>query len=108
MKVYTLSFVMLGSVLASPSPWRHLNWELTVSSELLLTLLSSKQRLSNSPLSLVLKATDTTAAASTDTYLASPLKYIKDEHGQEICLLKINEEEEVGVMMGWERGISES
>lgn len=75
-------------------------------SELLLALLASKESLSSSPLSLVLKATDTTAAGSTDTYLASPLKFTKDEHGQEICLLKVSEDEEVGVMMGWERGIS--
>lgn len=74
--------------------------------ELLLTLLASKETLSMSPLSLVLKATDTTAAGSTDNYLNSPLKFITDENGQDICLLKIDEEEEVGVMMGWERGIS--
>ena len=75
--------------------------------ELLLTLLASKETISNSALSLVLKATDTTAAGSTDNYLTTPLRYTSDEHGQEICLLKISEEEEVGVMMGWERGISE-
>lgn len=76
--------------------------------ELLLTLLASKETLSTSPLSLVLKATDTTAAGSTENYLNSSLKFTKDEYGQEICLLKIDEEEEVGVMMGWERGISKS
>lgn len=74
--------------------------------ELLLTLLTSKDSLSTSSLSLVLKATDTTAAGSTDNYLTSSLKFTKDEHGQEICLLQVSDDEEVGVMMGWERGIS--
>ncbi|KAI0699562.1 S-adenosyl-L-methionine-dependent methyltransferase [Cytidiella melzeri] len=76
-----------------------------IRSELLLSLLASKELLLNSPLSLVLKATDTTAAGSTENYLTSPLRFTTDEYGQDICLLKINEEEEVGVMMGWERGI---
>ncbi len=76
-------------------------------SELLLTLLASRETLSNSPLSLVLKATDTTAAGSTESYLASRLRFEKDAHGQEICLLTLEDEDEVGVMMGWERGISE-
>ena len=75
--------------------------------ELLLTLLASKRSLSDSPLSLVLRASDTTAAGSTEEFLKSPLKFTRDEHGQEICLLKVNDDEEVGVMMGWEHGISE-
>lgn len=75
--------------------------------ELLLALLSSKGVSSDSPLSLVLKATDFTAAGSTDTYLTTPLKYTKDKYGQEICVVKVDDEEEVGVMMGWERDISE-
>ena len=58
-------------------------------------------------MSLVLKATDYTAAGSTDTYLTAPLHYRKDEHGQEICVVKVGDDEEVGVMMGWERPISE-
>lgn len=77
------------------------------SSELLLALLSSKGPSADSALSLVLKATDFTAAGSTDTYLSTPLQYKTDEHGQEICVVKVNDEEEVGVMMGWEREISE-
>ncbi|PSR81140.1 hypothetical protein PHLCEN_2v6475 [Hermanssonia centrifuga] len=76
-----------------------------IRSELLLTLLASRETLSNSPLSLVLKATDTTAAGSTESYLASRLRFKKDAHGQEICLLTLEDEDEVGVMMGWERGI---
>lgn len=56
---------------------------------------------------MVLRATDTTAAGSPDAFLTSKLKFITDDRGQEICLLKVSDEEEVGVMMGWERGISE-
>lgn len=39
--------------------------------------------------------------------MSSRLRFTTDEHGQEVCLVKVNEKEEVGVMMGWERGISE-
>lgn len=56
---------------------------------------------------MVLQATDTTSAGSPAAFLSSKLKFIKDDSGQEICLLKVSDEEEVGVMMGWERGISE-
>ena len=56
---------------------------------------------------LVIRGEDDTGAASTEEFLKSKLRYTKDEHGQEICMLKINEDEEVGVMMGWERGIME-
>ncbi|KAI0070018.1 arginine methyl transferase [Panus rudis PR-1116 ss-1] len=76
-----------------------------IRSELLLSLLSSKNTPSDSPLSLVLKATDNTAAGSTETYLSSRLRYTQDENGQEICLLALENGEEVGVMMGWERDI---
>ncbi|PCH43663.1 arginine methyl transferase [Wolfiporia cocos MD-104 SS10] len=76
-----------------------------VRSELLLSLLSSSAPPADSSLSLVLKATDTTPAGSTDAFLSSRLHYTTDEHGQEICLVKVNDDEEVGVMMGWERGI---
>ena len=75
--------------------------------ELLLTLLSSKNALAESSLSLVLKATDETAAGSTDSFLSSRLRYTRDEHGQEICLVRAGDSEDVGVMMGWERDISE-
>lgn len=77
-------------------------------SELLLTLLSSRSPSSDSAVSHILKATDTSPAGSTDAFLASRLHFARDEQGQDICLVKVNEEEEeVGVMMGWERGISE-
>ncbi|KAH8080253.1 S-adenosyl-L-methionine-dependent methyltransferase [Cristinia sonorae] len=76
-----------------------------IRSELLLTLLSSKNALAGSSLSLVLKATDETAAGDTDNFLASRLRYTRDEHGQEICLVSVSDSEDVGVMMGWERDI---
>lgn len=75
--------------------------------ELLLSLLSTRQVPSESPLSLVLKATDETPAGSTDAFLSSRLRFTQDEHGQDICLLAL-ENDEVGVMMGWERDISVS
>ncbi|KAK7057134.1 S-adenosyl-L-methionine-dependent methyltransferase [Favolaschia claudopus] len=48
---------------------------------------------------------DDTAATSTETFLASKLRFTVDEHGQEICMLKDVDGDEIGVMMGWERGI---
>ncbi|KAI0374138.1 hypothetical protein BV20DRAFT_936687 [Pilatotrama ljubarskyi] len=76
-----------------------------IRSELLLTLLSKRAPAANSPLNLILKATDSTPAGSTDAFLSTRLEYTTDEHGQEICLVKVADQEEVGVMMGWERGI---
>ena len=55
--------------------------------------------------SLVLKTEDSTAIGSTDTFLSSPLRFTVDPYGQQICLLK-TEDDEVGVMMGWERQLS--
>lgn len=86
-----------------------------IRSELILTLLASKPT-PTSPLSLVLKATDNTAFADQDTFLASRLRFTKDKYGQDICLLQLDDENsqidgkgaQVGVMMGWERGISTS
>ena len=75
--------------------------------ELLLTLLASRAPPPTSSLSMVLRATDTTAAGSPEAFLASKLKFTTDDRGQEICLLRVSADEEVGVMMGWERGISE-
>ena len=75
-------------------------------SELILRLLAKHTPSANSPLNLILKATDETPAGSTDAFLSTKLQYTKDEQGQDICLVKVNNEEEVGVMMGWERGIS--
>src|SRR6266702_1345214 len=54
---------------------------------------------------LVLREEDDTALGSTDKFLSSRLRYTIDEHGQEICLLQSGDTE-IGVMMGWERGIS--
>lgn len=71
--------------------------------ELLLDLISSKPSL---PVSVVLRAEDDTATGSTEVFLASKLHYTRDKHGQEICLLREGDKE-VGVMMGWEREISE-
>ncbi|KAI0663606.1 S-adenosyl-L-methionine-dependent methyltransferase [Cubamyces menziesii] len=76
-----------------------------IRSELLLSLLQKRAPAVNSPLNIILKATDTTPAGSTDAFLSTKLEYTKDEHGQEICLVKVADQEEVGVMMGWERGI---
>ncbi|KAI0705002.1 S-adenosyl-L-methionine-dependent methyltransferase [Cerioporus squamosus] len=81
------------------------NADAGIRSELLLTLLAKRAPAADSPLNLILKATDTTPAGSTDAFLSTKLEYTKDEHGQDICLVKVNDSEEVGVMMGWERGI---
>lgn len=45
---------------------------------------------------------DETASGSTDVFLRSKLKYAVDQYGQNICMLEVDEEE-VGVMMGWEK-----
>ena len=71
--------------------------------ELLLDLIASKTSL---PASIILRAQDDTATGSTEKFLSSKLHYTQDEHGQEICLLREGKRE-VGVMMGWERDISE-
>lgn len=73
--------------------------------ELLLTLLASRAT-PQQPSSLVLKTTDLTATGSTDAFLSSRLRFTTDAHGQEICLLQTGSDE-VGVMMGWEKGISQ-
>ncbi|KIJ61304.1 hypothetical protein HYDPIDRAFT_169751 [Hydnomerulius pinastri MD-312] len=73
--------------------------------ELLLALLSSRSSLTQTPSSLVIRNDDTSAMASTDAFLASRLQYTKDTRGQEICLLKLKNGIEVGVMMGWEQEI---
>lgn len=78
-----------------------------IRSEMLLTLLQKRDVQIDAPFSLVLRATDNTAAASTDTFLTSKLRYTTDKNGQDICMLTLEDGEEIGVMMGWERGISE-
>ena len=74
--------------------------------ELLLQLLSSRGPGLGGDDALVLETQDATAFGSTDAFLHSRLRYTKDAQGQEICLLAAGDEE-VGVMMGWEREISE-
>ncbi|GLB37462.1 putative S-adenosyl-L-methionine-dependent protein-arginine N- methyltransferase that methylates the delta-nitrogen atom of arginine residues to form N5-methylarginine (type IV) in target proteins [Lyophyllum shimeji] len=76
-----------------------------IRAELLLSLLSSKASIQSSS-SVVLREIDSSAAGSTEAFLSSNLKFIKDAYGQDICVLKIGDEE-VGVMMGWEQGIME-
>ncbi|KAG6819583.1 hypothetical protein H0H93_010509 [Arthromyces matolae] len=73
------------------------------SKELLLSLLASKSSIAN-PTTLLLKESDSSATGSTQAFLSSKLTYVKDDHGQDICLLKVGAED-VGVMMGWERDI---
>ncbi|KAG2364901.1 hypothetical protein BDR07DRAFT_1278717 [Suillus spraguei] len=78
-----------------------------IRSELLLNLLSSQTLLNPTPSSFVLRDVDNSAVASTDAFLSSKLRYTQDAHGQDICLLDLDDGQEVGVMMGWEREISE-
>lgn len=73
---------------------------------MLLGLLSSRST-GDSATSLVLRPSDDSPAASTDVFLSSKLRFTRDGHGQDICLLKVADDEEVGVMMGWEREIME-
>ncbi|KAF8345874.1 hypothetical protein F5887DRAFT_963913 [Amanita rubescens] len=49
---------------------------------------------------------DDTAAGSNTTFLSSNLRFTKDESGQDICSVDAGDQQ-VGVMMGWERGIME-
>ncbi|KAH8996552.1 S-adenosyl-L-methionine-dependent methyltransferase [Lactarius hatsudake] len=72
-----------------------------IRSELILRLLASRSAEGDA---LLLKEEDDTALGSTDKFLSSRLRYTSDEHGQEICLLQSGDTE-IGVMMGWERGI---
>lgn len=72
---------------------------------LLLAVLSSRSSIVQSPLTLVIDGEDNTAAASNDAFLASRLQYTTDANSQEICLLKLKDDTEIGVMMGWEREI---
>ncbi|KAF5393314.1 hypothetical protein D9757_000641 [Collybiopsis confluens] len=77
-----------------------------IRAEMLLALLSSHAESNALPDTLVIRSEDSTAAASTDAFLASKLRFIKDENGQEICVVKAGDEE-IGVMMGWEKEIME-
>lgn len=75
-----------------------------IRSEFLLRVLQKK---SADPENPILQSEDSTAAGSTAKFLATKLRYETLKDGQEVCLAKVGEEEEVGVMMGWERPISE-
>ena len=96
---------MLGSDQVSPLVllFQSTSFLKTVYLELLLELIASK---SSFPASIFLRAEDDTATGSTEAFLSSKLHYTRDQHGQEICLLREGDKE-VGVMMGWERDISE-
>lgn len=74
----------------------------SIYAELILQLLSSREEEVDA---LVLREVDDTALRSTDKFLSSHLQYTTDAHGQDICLLQSGDTE-IGVMMGWERGIS--
>ncbi|KAF7361845.1 hypothetical protein MVEN_00529000 [Mycena venus] len=75
-----------------------------IRSELVLALLSSRNT-PDSASAMILRQTDDTAAASTDAFLSSKLRFTVDDHGQEICMLKTVDGDEIGVMMGWEKEI---
>ncbi|KAJ7924869.1 arginine methyl transferase [Mycena leptocephala] len=74
-----------------------------IRAELLLALLSSHST-SDSVSAMIIRPTDDTAAASTDAFLSSKLRFTVDDHGQDICMLDVDGEE-IGVMMGWEQTI---
>ena len=113
-KCYTIirdAGIRSGTLILGPhacaTRWRGANDVHLCYTELVLRLLAKHSSGAASPLNLILKATDDTPAGSTDAFLSTKLQYTKDEHGQDICLVKVNDKEEVGVMMGWERDISE-
>jgi protein arginine N-methyltransferase 2 len=83
----------------TPPPLPSITWALL---ELILQLLASRGAEADA---LVLKEEDDTALGSTNQFLSSRLRYTTDAHGQDICLLQ-DGDTEIGVMMGWERGIS--
>ncbi|KAJ7783236.1 arginine methyl transferase [Mycena metata] len=74
-----------------------------IRAELLLALLSSRGT-PDSGSAMIFRPTDNTAAASTDAFLSSKLRFTVDDHGQDICMLNVDGEE-IGVMMGWETNI---
>ena len=77
-----------------------------IHTELLLGILSSRDAaFAKDSFSLILQSNDNTATGSTDVFLSSKLRFGVDAYGQEVCFVESNEEQ-VGVMMGWEREIS--
>lgn len=95
---YALVYINCGLARTGKRNWRRI-------SELLLSLLSSKASLDTAS-AIILRETDSTAAGSTEEFLSSRLRFTKDDHDQDICLVKVGDEE-IGVMMGWEKGIME-
>ena len=63
------------------------------------------------PAALLIRTTDDDDKPTNapDAFLNARIHFTTDGHGQELCLVKTgkNKDEVVGVMMGWERGISE-
>jgi protein arginine N-methyltransferase 2 len=74
-----------------------------IRSEFLLRVLDQKEAALDT---LVLKARDHSVLGSNAEFLQSRLRFVKDVHGQEVCLARSDDGIEVGVMMGWERHIS--
>lgn len=72
---------------------------------MLLGLLSSRDDSSPDPsTNLIFRASDDTAAGSSEKFLSSKLRYTKDENGQDLCFTEVDGED-IGVMMGWEMPI---
>lgn len=67
--------------------------------------LSSQSSGVETPSALILRSEDATASGSSEEFLRSRLKFTQDANGQDICLVTAGDDE-VGVMMGWERIIS--
>ena len=63
------------------------------------------------PAALLIRTTDDDDKPTNapDAFLNARIRFTTDGHGQEGCLVKTgkSKDEEVGVMMGWERGIGE-
>ncbi|KAJ7188177.1 arginine methyl transferase [Mycena filopes] len=77
-----------------------------IRAELVLALLSSRGSSAASGSAMILRPIDDSAAASTDAFLCSKLRFTVDDHGQDTCMLNVDGEE-IGVMMGWENIIME-
>lgn len=74
--------------------------------EYLLSHLSSRKMEVHSPSAILLRSSDLSAAGSSTEFLKTHLTFRTDASGQEVCLVEADGEE-IGVMMGWERGLSE-
>ncbi|KAF7296149.1 hypothetical protein MKEN_01430200 [Mycena kentingensis (nom. inval.)] len=73
-----------------------------IRSEIVLGLLSGGA--SENASTMVLRADDDSAAASSETFMKSHLRFATDENGQDVCMVDADGEE-IGVMMRWEQGI---